>query len=213
MNIISLDRVSRTTEILFGLIMVLTFTCSLNVATAARADVRELLIAALGCNIAWGVIDAFFYLLSTAATRGRELLLLKNLKDSNDQTAVRELFNDVIPEIISNHLPPESFNRLRTQLLQNPQVTPPLLLNLTDLLAALLIFALVFISTFPVAIPFILLQETQVALRISNLIALLLLFAMGYSLGKYAGRRPWIWGLGLVIIGSCLVAITIALGG
>jgi len=53
-----LDPVSRATEILFGLIMVLTFTASLNVTEASRADVRLMLIAALGCNLAWGLIDA-----------------------------------------------------------------------------------------------------------------------------------------------------------
>jgi hypothetical protein len=33
--------------------MVLTFTGSLSVADAGRADVRAMLIGALGCNLAW----------------------------------------------------------------------------------------------------------------------------------------------------------------
>jgi hypothetical protein len=53
-----LDPTERLSEVLFGLIMVLTFTCSFSVATAGRADVKNMLIAALGCNLAWGIIDA-----------------------------------------------------------------------------------------------------------------------------------------------------------
>ena len=54
----ALDPIERVAEVVFGLIMVLTFTGSLSVATAGNAEVREMLIGALGCNLAWGVIDA-----------------------------------------------------------------------------------------------------------------------------------------------------------
>ena len=57
-----LDPIDRVSEVLFGLIMVLTFTGSLSVAESGREDVRTMLIGALGCNIAWGVIDAMLYL-------------------------------------------------------------------------------------------------------------------------------------------------------
>ena len=49
-----LDPMERVSEILFGLIMVLTFTCSFSVLRAGREDVREMFIGALGCNLAWG---------------------------------------------------------------------------------------------------------------------------------------------------------------
>ena len=53
-----LEPIDRISEVLFGLIMVLTFTGSLSVAEADRGEVRTMLIGALGCNIAWGIIDA-----------------------------------------------------------------------------------------------------------------------------------------------------------
>jgi hypothetical protein len=58
-----LDPVDRTSEVLFGLIMALSFTCSLSAAGAGREDVRTMLIAAIGCNIAWGLIDAIIFLM------------------------------------------------------------------------------------------------------------------------------------------------------
>jgi hypothetical protein len=47
-----LDPSERLSEILFGLIMVITFTCSFNVAQAGHGGVRKMLAAALGCNLA-----------------------------------------------------------------------------------------------------------------------------------------------------------------
>ncbi len=54
--------------------MVLTFTVSLRVARADRTQVHEMLIGALGCNLAWGLIDAIMYLMSSVSERGQALL-------------------------------------------------------------------------------------------------------------------------------------------
>jgi hypothetical protein len=40
-------------RILFGLIMALTFTCTLGVVTAGDPAIRTMLLGALGCNLAW----------------------------------------------------------------------------------------------------------------------------------------------------------------
>ena len=47
-----LDPISRVSEILFGLIMALTFTGTISAASAGREEVRTLLVGAIGCNIA-----------------------------------------------------------------------------------------------------------------------------------------------------------------
>src|SRR5262245_46443288 len=69
----SLDPGSRMGEILFGLIMTLTFTlgAGLMLEEEGRAGARELLIATIGCNIAWGLIDGVLYVLSQIFERGR----------------------------------------------------------------------------------------------------------------------------------------------
>ena len=51
-----LNPVDRTSEVLFGTIMVLTFTGAISAATDGRQEIRELLWAALGCNVAWGFV-------------------------------------------------------------------------------------------------------------------------------------------------------------
>ena len=72
-----LEPVERLSEVLFGLIMVLTFTGSLSVAEAGREDVRTMLAGALGCNLAWGMIDAVFYLMGCLAETGRGVMTFR----------------------------------------------------------------------------------------------------------------------------------------
>ena len=70
-----LDPVERVSEVLFGLIMVLGFTGSMSAATAGRAEVREMLVGAIGCNLAWGIVDAVMYVMATVLSRSRGLAI------------------------------------------------------------------------------------------------------------------------------------------
>jgi len=66
-----LDPLDRVSEVLFGLIMAVTIVGSLSIATAGKAEVRTVLIGALGCNVAWGLVDAVMYVLRGMAERAR----------------------------------------------------------------------------------------------------------------------------------------------
>jgi VIT1/CCC1 family predicted Fe2+/Mn2+ transporter len=83
----------------------------------------------------------------------------------------------------------------------------------TDFLGAAGVFLLVFLSTFPVVIPLIVVRQPRLALGLSNTVAVVMLFVLGWSLGRYAGRPGWRSGLGMVLVGLVLVAVTVALGG
>src|SRR6476646_4197035 len=86
-----LEPHERISEVLFGLIMVLTFTGSLSVAEAGREDVRTMLIGALGCNIAWGIIDGVLYLMGCLADKGRGLIALRAARRANNAAAAQSL--------------------------------------------------------------------------------------------------------------------------
>ena len=51
------------------------------------------------------------------------------------------------------------------------------------------------------------------ALRVSNVVAIVMLFLTGYAFGRMTGRRPWLVGISMVVLGSILVGLTMALGG
>ena len=75
------------------------------------------------------------------------------------------------------------------------------------------VFLLVFLSTLPIVVPFLIFDDVQVGLRASNAVAILMLFLCGYAIARYGGYRPWRTGAIMVVIGVVLVSITIALGG
>ena len=75
------------------------------------------------------------------------------------------------------------------------------------------VFFLVFFSTLPPVIPFLLTREVRLAMRVSNGIAIAMLFLTGFAYGRYAGHRPWGWGLSMVFVGGAMVALSIVLGG
>jgi VIT1/CCC1 family predicted Fe2+/Mn2+ transporter len=208
-----LDPSERILEVLFGLIMVLTFTGSLSVATAGREDVKEMLIGALGCNIAWGLIDGLMYLMAVLAERGRNIFTLRDVKRAASAEAAHRVIAEALPESLAAVLRPAELETMRQGMsrLPDPPARPRLVRD--DFIAALGVFLLVFLSTFPVTIPFVVMRETMPAMRVSNAIAVAMLFLTGYAFGRTAGYRAWLTGLTMVVLGGVLVVITIALGG
>ena len=65
--------IQRISEVLFGLIMAVTIIGSLSIVSADRSEVRTVLVAALGCNLAWGLVDAVMYLRKPLTERSHEL--------------------------------------------------------------------------------------------------------------------------------------------
>jgi len=108
-----LEPIERLSEILFGLIMVLTFTGSLSVAEAGREDVRTMLIGALGCNFAWGIIDALLYLMGSLAEHGRALAVFKAVREANEPEAAKRIIAGAIPPLLASILTPAEFAAMR----------------------------------------------------------------------------------------------------
>ncbi len=99
-----LEPVERISEVLFGIIIVLTFTCSLGIARADHGEVHAMLIAATGCTLAWGIIDAVFYLLGCLSNRGHNLLLLRRVRKTCDPGEARQTIADALPPLIASHM-------------------------------------------------------------------------------------------------------------
>lgn len=208
-----LDPLERFSEIVFGLIMVLTFTCTLSVAEAGRSDIRVMLAAAIGCNLAWGLIDAAFYLIACLTERGRNARLLRAVQQARNTTEAREAIEEALPPKVAEALKAADFEHISAHLAQWPAPVGRPRLTAENWRGAAGVFLLVFLSTFPVVIPFLLFQNTYLALRVSNGVAIALLFGAGAMLAGYAGLRRLPTGLAMVAIGAVLVGIAILLGG
>jgi len=208
-----LNPVERISEILFGLIMALSFTCTINILEANRTDVRDTLIAALGCNIAWGLVDAVMFILGTLAERGRNKRILHFVQTTNETDIAKQFIADALPPVVASVLSNEQLEDMRQSLMHVPEEAKKVRITKNDLKMALGIFLLVFISTFPVAIPFMFVHDPQLALRVSNLVAIVLMFFCGWFLAQYGGYNRIVTSVILTLIGVGLVGLTISLGG
>jgi VIT1/CCC1 family predicted Fe2+/Mn2+ transporter len=208
-----LEQSERIAEVLFGLIMVLTFTGSLSVAEAGHEDVRVMLIGALGCNIAWGIIDGILYLMDCLSERGRAIRALRAVRKAGAGEQARQAIADALPPVVAAALGPAEYESVRQKLLQAPEPPSRAWLSKQDWLGALGVFLWVFVTTFPVTIPFMVMSDVARAMRFSNAIAVALLLLAGYLFGRITEYHPWLTAFGMVVLGGVLVAGTIALGG
>jgi len=208
-----LEPNERISEVLFGLIMVLTFTGSLSVAEAERGEVHTMLIGALGCNLAWGIIDGILYLMGCLSEQGRGIRALRALRKAAAPEEAHRVIAGALPPMVAATLGPTEYESLRQKLVQLPEPPSHPRLGKDEWRGALAVFLWVFLITFPVAIPFIFMDDLGRAMRVSNAIAIVLLFLTGYAFGRVAESRPWLTGLAMVVLGAILVGLTIALGG
>lgn len=208
----ALEPAERIAEILFGLIMVLTFTGSLSVADAGRNDVRLMLVGALGCNFAWAVIDAIFYLMGSLAEKGSRQAALRAVREADAPGAAHRVIAGSLPPAVAEVLRPEDLEMMRERLNLLP-LPARAKLDAGDWRGALGVFLLVFLSTFPVALPFVFFADLWQAMRVSNAVAVTMLFIAGFAYGRVIHRSSWLVGFAMVLVGIILVAMTIALGG
>jgi hypothetical protein len=159
-----LEPMERISEILFGLIMVLTFTCSFSVVGAGRTEVREMLLAALGCNLAWGIIDAVFYLMSCLSEKGHGILTLRAVRKTANPAKAHGIIAGALPPLLASVLPEVELEALRQRLNQLPEPPEHPRLAKDDWFAAAGVFLLIFLSTFPVTIPFVFIHQANAGL-------------------------------------------------
>ena len=206
-----LDPVERSSEVLFGLIMVVVYTGSISVSAQGQEDIRAVLVGAIGCNLAWAIIDAAMYLMDVFAERARGLVMLQTVRRTSDRAAAWKVIGQALPTRMAAMLSDSELEALRRRLVEAD--APSANLAYEDYMAALGVFLLVFLSTFPVVIPFVVMDSASAALHVSQFVAMAMLFATGRNLGKHAGRPPWRTGLTMVVIGGLMSLLTYALGG
>lgn len=208
-----LEPIDRISETLFGLIMVLAFTGSLSVAEIGREDVRTMVIGAVGCNLAWGLIDGIMYLMGCLSDRARTIRIVLAVRHAAQPEDAHRIIVSTVPPELAPVLQPPELERMRLQVNQLPEPPARPRLSGEDWRGAVGVFLLVFLSTFPVVLPFLFVHDVMRALRLSNAVAIVMLFITGYAFGRRIGVRPWVSGLIMVVLGGVLVGITIALGG
>jgi VIT1/CCC1 family predicted Fe2+/Mn2+ transporter len=208
-----LDPIERVSEVIFGLLMAMTFVGALSVATAGREEIRTMMITALGCNLAWGLADAVMYLVRTVTDRTRNRVLLARLRSGGDAAAGRALVAGALHPGLAAVATPAELEALRRRLIEDQAAPVRPHLGADDFKGALGVFLLVVAATFPVVVPFLLFDQVALAMRVSNGVALAMLFVAGWILAGYAGGSRWRAGAAMAATGAVLIAAIMALGG
>ena len=212
-----LDVGSRMGEILFGLIMTLTFTlgAGLIMQEEGRAGARELLIATIGCNIAWGLIDGVLYVLGQIFERGRLRRVAASVRAAPSRVEAVAVVGAEFDELLAPVTDKPQREQLYATIAERLKTTgsEPNRLRAADIKGGLACGWLVFACSFPAAIPFFLINDPHTALRVSNAVLLAILFIVGYRAGRVTTGNPWLTGVTFLAMGLILVVAAIALGG
>ena len=212
----NLDPIETLSELIFGLLMVLTFTLGARLLGPEEpTDGRELLIAAIGCNIAWGIIDGFLFVLGSVYERLRVASVTDALRTASDEPAAMATLQAELDGDLARLADAPHRDRFYASILAaargGPGARPQLLAE--DLRGAVRVFFLVVATAIPAALPFLVWDDAYLALRISNALLIVCLFVIGFLWGRHVGARPLFAGTLIMSIGIALVVIAIPLGG
>ncbi len=209
-----LDPADRLGEILFGLIMALGFTGAVRLGHE-EADNRALFIGIFGCNLAWAIVDGVMYVLTALFERGRKARLFREVgRAPDDEAALRRIAAELDGPLLDLTTAEERgrLHRWILTILRRERPAPPRLLQ-SDVLGGVAAALVIVLATFPIVVPYLLVADPSLAVRLSHLIALTLLFLLGAWWGRVVGGHAIRIAAGLTLVGVTLVLITIALGG
>lgn len=207
-----MDPSTRLGEVLFGLIMALGTTGAIHFGMR-KADCWALFVAVLGCNIAWGIVDGVMFMMLALFERGRKARIINGIMVASTDEMALKCIDRELGDRLEPMTSPEERRRICLgvlELCRRSKQEPPRI-QLNDLLGGIAVALLVIVATMPVVLPFLVLSNPIIAIRISNLTVLVMLFAAGWWWARTVGADPWQIGAGVTGIGLILVLITIAL--
>ena len=219
-----IDPIDGLSEAIFSILVFLSFTLAFKIfwlserleKPISNEITKEILIGALGAILAWSIIDGVMYALLSMFQRGERHRLLKEIQAARtEQDAV-----DIIAEDMDYLLEPitgENERRaLYNSILIHLRNSKPRKIGFKseDFSGVLGHVLVAIIAVVPSSIPLLALQhDYELAIRISILVSIIVLFVVGFRWGRYTGANPWKTGLLLTTVAVALVLIAILLGG
>ena len=212
-----LGRFWYSSEPMFGVIMVVCFTSVLRAFPYASDQVvRTILISALFCCIAWGLVDGIFY----AWEAHYELEKKKKLqaqahKAQGDPKNARELVEDDLGDTIVDLMDEKDKEQIYQIIEKNVFGVDLGSVSIKeDILTVLIAFSLVVGSSIIVMLPFLWISPATAALKVSNIAGILLLFVMGFWREEDTRfTKKLITGGFTALIALIITLVTVYLGG
>ena len=205
----------RLSEALYSLILVLTVISAIEITIARdQQPSSTILFVALGASVAWGMVDAVVYVLTGLHKRNHQVRVVSRVKKRQKSDAIRQI-DDELEDSLIGVLDKKERDRIAEQVFATMQDATPLRQGVTkdDVLGGIASFLISFIIVLPPLMPFILNLPLDYGIRLSNVIAVAMLFIVGYVSGGLGGMNRIRWALTITVLGVVIVLVTILLGG
>jgi hypothetical protein len=219
-----LDPIDRLVEGIYSVLIVLTFTLATRAVQTQTGQAQlegwdtamQLFVAAAGCAIAWGLIDGAMYALTCLFERGKDRRRYRLISSAHSLEEGVAVLASELDDDMGSLATSEERRRVYVALYERLRTSPPPRVGFerADFAGALGTFLVAAGAALPVLLPLVLFpNNAALGIRVSNLVAFVMLFGMGYRWGQYAGGKPLVLGLMLLILGLLMVAVAIPLGG
>jgi VIT1/CCC1 family predicted Fe2+/Mn2+ transporter len=209
-----LDPADRLGEILFGLIMALGIIGAVRLGVEDLTN-RSMFIAILGCNLAWAVVDGVMYVLIAVFEHGRRSRIARKIQSGASDEEALELIHRELGDQLERISSPEALKLFYGDVLKTVRAAGPVAASVdrSDFLGGFSSAFVILLATAPILVPYLVIPEPRLAVRISEVIAVGLLFLLGARWAHVVGANPLKVGFSLTLVGGALVVITILLGG
>lgn len=221
-----LDPIDLLSEAIYSILIVLTFTLAFRIArfgagtgmaaTTSSEQVNQLLMAAVGAALAWGVIDGIMYVLMSVFERGEKHRLLRGIHSAETEQEGLDMIEaelDHILEPITQDSDRRDLYRDVLAYLREGELRP-IGLKREDIVGAFGSVLVAVGAVLPSLVPLALIRNDPfLAIRASNVVSFIMLFILGYRWGAYTSANPWKTGVLLVAAGVIMTLVAISLGG
>jgi VIT1/CCC1 family predicted Fe2+/Mn2+ transporter len=219
-----LDPIDALFVIFYSILFALLFTLSYGIliyhgiisSSFATGYSRELFFTILGAITAWGIIDGVLYILGANFARSERHRLLQHVQSSDNEeeaaTAIANELDFILEPITSAEQRHALYHDIRAHLsLAEPQAMG---IQRADVVGAIATVVLYIVAVLPSLLPLLLLpNNTALAIRISNLVSFIMVFAAGYIWGIHTSTNPWKKGLLLTSVCLAMVVVAMLIGG
>lgn len=219
-----LDPIDALFTIFYSILFALLFTLSYGIliyrgvisSSFASGYAQGLFFTILGAVAAWGIIDGVLYVLGGVLARKERYRLLHYVQTSKSEeeaaTAIAYELDFILEPITSDEQRHALYHDIRAHLSRSePQAVG---LKREDVVGGIATLLLSVVAVLPSLLPLLLLPDnTSLAIRISSVVSLIVIFAAGYSWGRHADMNPWKTGFMFSSVCLAMVLVAMSLGG
>lgn len=200
-------------EIISGLLITLILINNIKniLGDRAASEIIPFSIIIIAITLFWGVFDGLMFIYTHVLERGRYNRMISLIKSQDKNVSFKQLNNELNQTVISlldkrtrYNLTKRiwmSISSLPQHALKKPRISK------SDIIGAFFYILLVILPCIVILVPFLLINNLNLAIFASNIVGLTILFFLGYRLGSCIDRNKILSGLATMLLGLIIMLI------